>query len=336
MLGAAGILTALGPEATPETVYDLASVTKPFTAVAAARLARCGRLPLPTPIGELVAETRGTDLATTSIETLLAHRAGLLPHVQIFLPRLAGQAVDLEAALGEIARSRRPGCEGEPPPEGFPPVYSDLGYLLVGEAIRRCEGVPLDTVVQREIGAFTGSRVCAGRDLGDLQNVAPTEYAGFRGGVVHGAVHDENAWALGEGEMWGHAGLFGTSPDVVRFGAAILAALAGDRDDWLTAQEMEPLVRSRPGGTLRAGFDGKSAGVSAAGALSGARTFGHLGFTGTSLWMDPDSGITTVLLTNRVHPTRDNVAIRAARPEVHDRITWWWSDVHETLGCEVP
>ena len=80
------------------------------------------------------------------------------------------------------------------------------------------------------------------------------------------------------------------------------------------------LVKPRPGGTLRAGFDGKSEGASSAGALSGPETFGHLGFTGTSLWCDPGAGVASVLLTNRVHPTRDNPRIRAARPALHDAL----------------
>jgi CubicO group peptidase (beta-lactamase class C family) len=106
---------------------------------------------------------------------------------------------------------------------------------------------------------------------------------------------------------------------VLGFGAALLAALAG-RSDWLTRRSLESLVRPRPGGTLRAGFDGKSASASSAGSWPGGQTFGHLGFTGTSLWCDPEAGIATVLLTNRVHPTRDNPRIRAARPVVHDAL----------------
>src|SRR6185312_6796422 len=90
-------------------------------------------------------------------------------------------------------------------------------------------------------------------------------------------------------------------------------AVLGDAD-------VARLVRERPGGTLRAGFDGKSAEGSSAGERMGARAFGHLGFTGTSLWIDPDAAVVVVLLTNRVHPTRENVAIRAERPRVHDAL----------------
>lgn len=320
---------------TGETLFDLASITKSYTAVTAARLARMDRLPLATPIGELVIETRDTPLARTTVETLLAHRSGLAAHIQVFLPLLFGKEIDRLAALREVALAIRPDCRGEAPEGGFPPVYSDLGYLLVGEAIARHERLPLDLVVRREIGRFTGSAVRAARDLDDVTIVAPTEHAAFRGGVVRGVVHDENAWAMGGSDMCGHAGLFGTAGDVACFGAALLAALAGDRPDWLSPEDLEPLVREREGGTLRAGFDGKTVGASSSGTLFGPRTFGHLGFTGTSLWMDPESRITAVLLTNRVFPTRESQAIRAARPDVHDRAFSWWSFVRESLQSAV-
>jgi len=104
---------------------------------------------------------------------------------------------------------------------------------------------------------------------------------------------------------------------VLGFGAAVLTALNGD-SAWLSPAALEPLIKRRPGGTLRAGFDGKSEAGSSAGTRCGPETFGHLGFTGTSLWCDPAAGIVSVLLTNRVHPTRENPRIRVARPLVHD------------------
>lgn len=210
-VGCAGRLSPDDGAATPDTIFDLASITKSYTAVLAARLARTGRLSLATAIGELVEETRETPLATTPIERLLAHRAGLLAHIQVFLPLLFGKTIDRSASLREVALSRRPECVGEAPADGFPPLYSDLGYLLVGEALERHEGLPLASLVEREITTFTGSEVFPGERLVDLANVAPTEEAAFRGGVVRGLVHDENAWAMGGGAMCGHAGLFGTA-----------------------------------------------------------------------------------------------------------------------------
>jgi CubicO group peptidase (beta-lactamase class C family) len=141
---------------------------------------------------------------------------------------------------------------------------------------------------------------------------APTETVAWRGGEVVGAVHDENAWAISGAGGSGHAGIFGTVGAVLAFGGAVL--------DRIDAPELAWLVRPRPGGTLCAGFDGKSPQGSSAGERMGPRSVGHLGFTGTSLWIDPDAGVVVALLTNRVCPTRDNVAIRAARPWAHDAL----------------
>jgi CubicO group peptidase (beta-lactamase class C family) len=107
---------------------------------------------------------------------------------------------------------------------------------------------------------------------------------------------------------------------VATFGAAVLDALAGRRATFLRREEIEPLVRPRPGGTLRAGFDGRAEEGSSAGSEFGARAFGHLGFTGTSLWCDPDADLVSVILTNRVCPTRDNVEIRRVRPPLNDAL----------------
>jgi CubicO group peptidase (beta-lactamase class C family) len=179
--------------------------------------------------------------------------------------------------------------------------------------------------VEREVSKPLGLDIGAAawwlrRDSSFVARVAPTEVVAFRGGEIVGKVHDENAWALSGLGISGHAGLFGTARAVLKFGACVLDALTGHRDDWLGASDVEPLVRVRPGGTLRAGFDGRASTGSAAGSRFGPRTFGHLGFTGTSLWCDPDEALVAVILTNRVNPTRSNVAIRAVRPELGDAL----------------
>jgi CubicO group peptidase (beta-lactamase class C family) len=148
----------------------------------------------------------------------------------------------------------------------------------------------------------------------------PTETVPFRNGVVRGVVHDENAWALSGHALSGHAGLFGTALGVAHFGRALLDVFHGRSEAWLDARSLTPLLKERAGGTLRAGFDGKSADQSSAGSRAGMRSFGHLGFTGTSLWCDPDADRALVLLTNRVCPTRNNPRIRAARPVVNDAL----------------
>jgi CubicO group peptidase (beta-lactamase class C family) len=150
--------------------------------------------------------------------------------------------------------------------------------------------------------------------------VAVTERVAFRGGVLCGVVHDENAWALSGHACSGHAGLFGDVTSVLRLGMVMLDATHGRDTRFLRPETVRLLLRERSDGTLRLGFDGKSKESSSAGPSAGPLTFGHLGFTGTSLWCDPAADTVTVLLTNRVYPSRDNLRIREARPRVHEAL----------------
>lgn len=305
------------------TPFDLASVTKPITALTVARLVRRGRLRLEQPLGEVVPELADTLSGGVPLELLLSHRAGLDGHRPLYAPLVEGRAVDVSASFVTAANARRAECVGQPPPEGFSPVYSDLGYLLLGRALEVASGLPLDAVMAQEVteplGLDVGSaRQWRARRPAFLAEVAPTEEVPFRGGVVRGVVHDENAWALVGDGCAGHAGLFGDASSVLRLGLALLDVLGERRPHWLGAGELEPLLRDRPGGSLLAGFDRRSGATPSSGARFGARTFGHLGFTGTSLWIDPDAQVVGVLLTNRVHPTRATDAIRRARPRAYD------------------
>jgi CubicO group peptidase (beta-lactamase class C family) len=270
------------------------------------------------PLGALVEEARGTPSENVPLELFLAHRAGLEAHRPLYTPLLSGQEVEPGQALKEAASARRQDAGGEPPVDGFAPLYSDLGYVLAGVALARATGAAdAGEAVERLVLAPMGLQRIAGtvRGLaarGVSGTFAPTETVPWRGGPVVGAVHDENAWALTQTGGSGHAGIFGTVDAVLSFGLGVLAGLPSI--DWM--------IRVRPGGTLRAGFDGKSPPPepSSAGERMGAGAFGHLGFTGTSLWIDPDAGVVVALLTNRVCPTRDHLAIRGARPRAHDAL----------------
>jgi serine-type D-Ala-D-Ala carboxypeptidase len=307
--GAAGLL------------FDLASLTKPMTAVA---FVRAGIDPS-TPLGALLVEARGTASDGVPLELLFAHRAGLAAHRPLYAPLLSGGGqVDVSAALREAADARRADAAGPVPSGGFAPLYSDLGYVLAGEALARATGTrdagqAIDRLVLAPLGI--DGRAGTIRELasrGIEGPFAPTEDVPWRGGVVAGAVHDENAWALAGRGGAGHAGIFGTLDAVLTFGSAVVDAVEGRGP--LGDRSLAWLVRERAGGTLRAGFDGKSDSGSSAGSRMGPGAFGHLGFTGTSLWLDPDAGITVALLTNRVFPTREHLAIRAARPWAHDAL----------------
>jgi CubicO group peptidase (beta-lactamase class C family) len=309
-------------------LFDLASLTKPMTAVAfaASGMSRAARL------GEVCPELSATATGYVCLELLLAHRAGLEAHIPAYAPLASGMAFDGDAALRLAANARRPDAvvSAEGPvvgAYGFAPVYSDLGYALAGVALARHVGAKdageaIERGVVRPLGLTTSLGTARGLRLAgvDVSSAAPTEDVDWRGGLVVGRVHDENAWALtGEGGS-GHAGMFGTASAVLRFGQAVLDGLEGEGP--FGGVDLAWLVAERPGGTLRAGFDGKSLQGSSAGTRFGPRSFGHLGFTGTSLWIDPDARIVAVLLTNRVWPSRTRAAdaIRAARPVAHDAL----------------
>lgn len=315
-LGAAGA-------ADVDTPFDLASVTKPFTALTLARLERAGILARTDALGAALPELADTRSGTVPLDLFASHRSGLDAHRQLYAPLLRGERVDRAAALREAADARRPGCEGAPPAEGFPPVYSDMGYLLLGEAMARSGGADLDALVDREVVSPLGLQVGSARwwrqRTPDFDaRVAITEDVAWRGGVIRGRTHDENAWALADDASAGHAGLFGDALSVARFGAAVVDALGDRAPGWLGAGDLAPVLRPRPGGSYVAGFDRRSGDAPSSGARFGPGTFGHLGFTGTSLWIDPDAELVGVMLTNRVHPTRASDAIRRARPAAYD------------------
>jgi serine-type D-Ala-D-Ala carboxypeptidase len=314
----AGTLAPGDREVAVETVYDLASLTKPFVAVTALRLAQRGALDLHEPVVRYLPELEPTPAAESTLALLLSHRAGLAAYGRMFeaLAAPPGSA-EARAWLLHEAASR-----SDPASSRSQSVYSDLGYIVAGEAIARASGASLAELVTREVTAPLG---LAGRIVYPaalppearealVARVAPTEQCGYRGRLVRGEVHDENAYALGA--IAGHAGLFGDARAVLRFGLAVLLALEG-RSTWLDRALISWALAPRGAGYV-VGWDTKSPEGSSAGARFSERSFGHLGFTGTSIWCDPLRRVCAVLLTNRVHPSRDNIAIRAFRPRFHD------------------
>lgn len=305
------------PKVTASTLYDLASITKAVVALSLVRIAARGEISLTEPVKKYLPECSPYHTGSVSLEALCAHRGELPAWKPFYLsvtPEQAEAGGTRDRILAEVVRTAREPSAGEA-------RYSDVGYILLGEALSRAKEQSLTEVVCHEVTAPLGlERILHYRGVNASfhdPTIAPTEHCPWRRCLVQGRVHDENAYAL-EG-VAGHAGLFGTATALAELGRASLQALLGD-PRWFPPDAMAAMVAPRPGGSHRLGWDGKSPEGSSAGSRTSPRTFGHLGFTGTSLWCDPDVPVAIALVTNRVHPTRNNPAIRALRIAIHDAV----------------
>jgi len=282
------------PPVTAATMYDLASLTKVVaTTTMAMILVDEGRLDLDRPVREGV-----------TVRHLLTHSSGL-PALAPFFKEICGKDAYLE---------RIQAMDLEYPP-GSRSVYSDLGIILLGAVLEQVAGEPLEAFIRRRVLGPLGMTHTMFRPPPELRSrIAPTEVDPWRGRLIQGEVHDENAFAMGG--IAPHAGLFGTAGDLSLFARMML-------DGGLVSRETIALFTRKagiPGSDRALGWDTKSAEGSSAGTLFSPSSFGHTGFTGTSIWIDPERGIYVILLTNRVHPTRENNLIREARPAVADAV----------------
>lgn len=316
----AGRLNDHGPLVDAQTPYDVASLTKPIVGTAALRLVAAGKLSLDVRADSLVSDVRGGTGGNATLEQLLTHRAGLAPWGGLYLdvPHEPGSAAARRWIISEASRR---------PDEGSPgrAIYSDLGYIIAGEVLARAAGETLDRVVAHQVTDPLGvsDQVFYLGALGPaeraaiVKRVAPTERCEWRGRVIRGEVHDENCAALGG--VAGNAGIFATAHGITVVARAVLDSLLG-RGTFLPQQLVEHALEARDGGTPRLGWDSRNPGDSSAGKRMGPRTFGHLGFTGTSVWCDPDKDVVVTLLSNRVHPSRANERIKGFRPAFHDGV----------------
>jgi len=305
------------PKVSPQTVYDVASLTKVVATTAAAMLLhQRGQLDLATPVGELlpgfvVGRGPGANAHHVKIRHLLAHNSGLPGYVEFF--RSVTTPAGLYRACLELPLKANPGAIAE---------YSDPGFILLGKALEILTGEYLFTWAEREIFQTLGmdsTSFCPRPSMRAL--IPPTENdTQLRQRLIQGEVQDENAWIL-KGSA-GHAGLFSNVPDLLRFSREILHAAEGKGESLLFGEAAVTLFSERqsPEGSSRAlGWDTPSA-PSSAGSHFSPHSIGHLGYSGCSLWIDLDAGIAVTLLTNRTWPDRQNQAIRALRPVFHDAV----------------
>ena len=292
-----------------DTLFDLASLTKVMaTTSVVMRLVERGTLALNQRVRDWIPDWRGTDRDQVTLRSLLTHSSGLTTWLPFYRDHSGRQ--EFQHAICTLPLEYPPDTQS---------IYSDLGFILLGFIIEDAGG-----------DAFSGQAIQLLRDVTpaplmfnpsvDLRpSIAPTENDPWRGRRLVGEVHDENCWALGGAA--GHAGLFGTAQAVGDFARAMLGGLKGS-DPRIAGAETIRLFVMRAGaatGSRALGWDTMLP-TSSCGTQISRSAFGHTGFTGTTLWIDPEREAYVVFLTNRVNPTRENTAIQQIRPALHDAV----------------
>ena len=298
------------PEVLPASIFDLASLTKVVaTSTMAMLLYERGLLDLDLPVAAIVPQFAADDLRRpeVTVRMLLAHSSGLPAYEKLFLHAQSRDALLHAAIITPLATD--PGTRA---------AYSDIGFIVLGAALEKIADETLDRFCQREIFGPLGMVDTSFNPPSTWRaSIPPTvDDRAFRKRIVQGEVQDENASILGG--IAGHAGLFATAHDVALFAHAMLNAgrpiLLPDTIALFTRREFGPE------GTSRAlGWDTPSP-PSQSGKYFSAQSFGHLGYTGTSLWIDPARQLSITLLTNRTWPDCGNQAIKQVRPAFHDAV----------------
>jgi CubicO group peptidase (beta-lactamase class C family) len=299
---------------TATTVYDIASLTKVVgMTTGMIQLVGAGRVVLDSPVVAYVPAFSHRDV---TVRNLMVHNSGLAAFHQ-WWPRVHSRQDMLDLVNHEPLEQ----------PPGTKMVYSDIGAMAEMEVLESVTGQRIDQYVQEHVFGPLGMRDTRYLPPPEwLPRIAPTEMdSGYRHTMVRGVVHDENAYSMGG--ISGHAGLFSTGGDLAKIAQLLLSCHADGRTgggtdgrtgivDCATVREFTRV--QQPDFSSRAlGWDTPS-GESSAGDKLSRRSFGHTGFTGTSMWMDPEHDLFVILLTNRVHPTRDNAQIFQVRRAVAD------------------
>jgi serine-type D-Ala-D-Ala carboxypeptidase len=292
------------------TMFDLASLTKVVATTSMAMiLYERGLLDLETPVTAIVPEFAHNDIQRREItlRMLLAHSSGLPAYEKLF-QRVKSAGELLQAAFSAELMTV-PGTRAE---------YSDIGFIILGVALERLTDESLDAFCRREIFGPLGMGQTTFNPALSLKNSIPptADDRTFRHRIIQGEVQDENASVLGG--VAGHAGLFSTAGDLALFAHAMLSG----GHSILRAPTIEVFSRREetPAGTSRAlGWDTPSS-PSQSGKYFSAHSFGHLGYTGTSLWIDAERQLSITLLTNRTWPDCQNQTIKQVRPAFHDAV----------------
>jgi CubicO group peptidase (beta-lactamase class C family) len=301
--------TADSPEVNVYAIFDLASVTKVVGTTAMAMLLyQRGLLDLDAPVASLLHEFGSSgDRGRVTIRMLLAHSSGLPAYIKLF--ESSRTRDELLQAARTTPLVAQPGEKAE---------YSDIGFILLGEILERISGKSLESFCYREVFApLVMTQTIFNPFMDRKRAIPPTEDdRTFRHRIIQGEVNDENAFVMGG--IAGHAGLFAPATDVARFAECMLRGGSP-----IFKPETVALFTRRqdsPAGTSRAlGWDTPSR-PSSSGQHFSPGSYGHLGYTGTSLWIDPVRQLSVTFLTNRTWPDRSSQAIKQVRPRVHDAI----------------
>jgi beta-N-acetylhexosaminidase len=306
---------ATSPAVTPDTIYDAASLTKAVvTTTLVAMQIEAGRLALDLPVARYIPEWNSGPNPEwrrgVTIRHLLTHSSGLPAHKDYYLT--AHSKREIVASICDEPLEYAPGTKT---------IYSDLGFILLGEILERITGRAVDQLALERIFAPLGMTDTMFKPSKTLANrIAPTEDdTAFRKRLLRGEVHDENAFAMGG--VAGHAGMFATAPDLAAFCQMLLNGGMYAHQRLLTRATISLFTapQALAANTRTLGWMVPTA-DSSSGRYFSARSFGHLGFAGTSIWIDPDRQLFVILLTNRVYPTRANDKITAVRPALHDAV----------------
>jgi len=319
---AAGVTRLGGDAVGTGTRYDLASLTKVVaTLPCVLRLAGDGELSLDDRIGRFFVNAgwfQTPSLADVPLRALLTHTAGLRNWVPLFArvsERRTALAAVLQAPVADPGRVH----------------YTDIGFMLLGAVVERVTGLRLDAAAGALVFEPLGMRRTSFGPIGS-DDVAATELCGWRGRLLVGEVHDENA-TVWDG-VAGHAGLFGDAADLARYATAWLRLDPALGTAETLSEATRPHARGDDGSVRGLGWLLAHQGVFAG---ADARGYGHTGFTGTSLWLDPDAGVASILLTNRVHPRRDHPSrIHDLRPAFHGAAHGRPGPVPAAAGLEAP
>lgn len=328
---------SLLPDKSPmrlDTIFDLASLTKPIaTAVALMLLVRERKLRLDDQLTRVIPMYGVFGKSLTTFRHLLNHSAGL-PAWKAFFEDIvknekSGRINFVASRAAKNYVYEQIHREKAVSPPGSQSVYSDLGFMILAEAVEILTGNTFDRFCQERIFKPLGLRSTGFVDLTQLRTrrlqpveevIAPTENCPWRKKILCGEVHDDNAYAMGG--VAGHAGLFSSAHDVHAFLVRMSQCLHG-KDAFLPQTVVQEFLNRNPSlgdSTFALGWDTPSADRSASGSLFSPRSVGHLGFTGCSIWWDLEKNCHVVLLTNRVHPSRKNEKIKDFRPHIHDQI----------------